>query len=104
MSDPNGTFVVATQPLPADLVITTAEIQSLRDQLKQEETQKPEDTQIPDDLQDQVQDSDTQTPDNEIIVMDTKEYEFVSEGSVQGGEVTFDIKHCSEYLITSENW
>lgn len=173
--DPNGTFVVATQPLPADLVITAAEIQPLRDQLKQEETQKPEDTQAPDDSQDQAQDSDTQTPDNEIIVMDkkeeikwtfaggttpdnftpeatvevksnnevkvdfaysgklpegtkvtiqlpkeateyqdgtklyfyyynadTKEYEYVSESSAQGGEVTFDIKHCSEYLITSE--
>lgn len=40
--DPNGTFVVATQPLPPDLVITTAEIQPLRDQLKQEEESEKE--------------------------------------------------------------
>lgn len=40
--NPNGTFVVVTQPLPPDLVITTAEIQPLRDQLKQEEESEKE--------------------------------------------------------------
>lgn len=40
--NPNGTFVVATQPLPADLVITAAEIQPLRNQLKQEEESEKE--------------------------------------------------------------
>lgn len=33
---------------------------------------------------------------------DAKEYEYVSESTVQDGEVTFEIQHCSEYLITSE--
>ena len=35
--DPNGTFVIAPAALPADLVITAADIQPLRDQLKQQE-------------------------------------------------------------------
>ena len=38
----NGTYVVVTAALPAELVITTAEIQPLRDQLKQEEESKKE--------------------------------------------------------------
>ena len=38
----NGTYVVVTQALPADLVITTAEIQPLRDRLKQEEESEKE--------------------------------------------------------------
>ena len=40
--DPNGTFVVTTAALPAELVITSEEIQPLRDQLKQEEESKKE--------------------------------------------------------------
>ena len=35
---------------------------------------------------------------------DTKGYEYVSEGIAGSGEVTFEIAHCSEYLITSEKW
>ena len=33
---------------------------------------------------------------------DTQGYEYVSEGVAGNEEVTFEIKHCSEYLITSE--
>ncbi len=182
----NGTYVVVTQPLPVELVITTEEIQQLRDQIKQAESQTPqtpENTQTPNDSENKGQDGDSQITEdteikdnkNEMIVSDkdeevkwsfangvmpedftpevkieiisdknvkvdftysgklpggttvtiqlpkeeteyidgtkcyfyyynpdTKEYEYVSEGTSQNGEVTFDIWHCSEYLITLE--
>lgn len=170
----NGTYVVATQPLPTDLVITTEEIQPLRDKLETEKTQVSQTTQTQEDVQTSnnsethVQDSDTQTPENaenvkwsfangvmpenftseaKIEVLsdkevkvdfayagklpegttvtiklpqegtgykegttlyfyyynpDTQGYEYVSEGVAGNEEVTFEIKHCSEYLITSE--
>ena len=170
----NGTYVVATQPLPTDLVITTEEIQPLRDKLETEKTQVSQTTQTQEDVQNSnnsethVQDSNTQTPENsenvkwsfaddvmpenftseaEIEVFsdkevkvdfayagklpkgttvtiklpkegtvykegttlyfyyynpDTQGYEYVSEGVAGNEEVTFEIKHCSEYLITSE--
>ena len=170
----NGTYVVATQPLPTNLVITTEEIQPLRDKLETEKTQvsqttqTQEETQTSNNSETHVQDSDTQTPENaenvkwsfangvmpenftseaKIEVLsdkevkvdfayagklpegttvtiklpqegtgykegttlyfyyynpDTKGYEYVSEGVAGNEEVTFEIKHCSEYLITSE--
>ncbi len=186
----NGTYVIVTQPLPTELVITTEDIQPLRDRLTQAESSAPqtsEDTQTPNDSENPLQDDDTQTAgnaesddkndDNEkkVIVSDKdenvkwsfadgtipenftseakieivsdknmkvdfaysgklpegttvtirlpkdgilykegakcyfyyynpdiKEYEYVSEGIAQNGEVTFDINHCSEYLITLE--
>lgn len=170
----NGTYVVATQPLPTDLVITTEEIQPLRDKLETEKTQvsqttqTQEETQTSNNSENHVQDSNTQTPENaenvkwffadevmpenftseaEIEVLsdkevkvdfayagklpegttvtiklpqegtvykegttlyfyyynpDTQGYEYVSEGVAGNEEVTFEIKHCSEYLITSE--
>ncbi len=182
----NGTYVVVTQPLPAELVITTAEIQPLRDRLEQAETQAqqtPENTQVPNDSENQNQDDEMQIPENteklddrNVVTVsdkneqikwsftngdmpedftpeakieitsdrdikvdfsysgklpegttvtiqlpkeeneykegaklyfyyynpDTEGYEYVSEGIAQNGEVTFDIKHCSEYLITLE--
>lgn len=170
----NGTYVVATQPLPTDLVITTEEIQPLRDKLVTEKTQvsqttqTQEETQTSNNSETHVQDSNTQTPENaenvkwsfaddvmpenftseaEIEVLsdkevkvdfayagklpegttvtiklpqegtgykegttlyfyyynpDTQGYEYVSEGVAGKEEVTFEIKHCSEYLITSE--
>ena len=185
----NGTYVVATQPLPTELMITTEEIQPLRDKLETEKTQvsqtpqTSEDTQVPNDSETPVPDSGTQvsenaenqTGKNEVTVPDTDEqvkwsfangvmpenftaeakvevisdkevkvdfaytgklpegttvtirlpqegtnykegatlyfyyynpdtqgYEYVSEGVAGNEEVTFEIKHCSEYLITSE--
>lgn len=174
----NGTYVVVTQQLPVELVITTADIGPLREQLKQAESQAaqtPENTQGTNDSENRGQDDDShktedieiQDKENEIIKWsfangdipesftsetkielvsdkdvkvdfsysgklpegttvtiqlpkegmnykegetlyfyyynpDTKEYEYVSESAVVNGEVTFDIKHCSEYLITTE--
>lgn len=34
---------------------------------------------------------------------DTNEREYVGEGIYQGGQVTFKLYHCSEYIITSVN-
>lgn len=165
----NGTYVIITQPLPTELVITTEDIQPLRDQLTQAESsapQMPEDTQNSNDSENPLQDdevsdkeetvkwsfADGAIPENftseakiEIVSdknikvdfaysgklpegttvtitlpeegneytdgtkcyfyyhnPDVKEYEYVSEGIAQNGEVTFDINHCSEYLITLE--
>lgn len=123
--DPNGTFVVATQPLPPDLVITTAEIQPLRDQLKQEEESEKEnqDSTQEEDMvgtEDSNENKITVTSKDETVawtfangavpekftaeakleVMSVKE--FVSEGTAKDGKVTFAIDHCSEYIITTE--
>lgn len=123
--NPNGTFVVATQPLPPDLVITTAEIQPLRDQLKQEEESEKENqdsTQAEDMIgtEDSNENKITVTSKDETVawtfangavpekftaeakleVMSAKE--FVSEGTAKDGKVTFAIDHCSEYIITTE--
>ena len=143
--DPNGTYIIATATLPAELVITAAEIQPLRDELKQQEEEKaneavawtfangdapenftaeakvevksekevkvdfeysgelPEGTQVTIDLPaDAPINKDGETLyfyyyDSEI---DSKE--FVSEGIVKEGKVTFAIEHCSEYIITTE--
>ncbi len=159
--DPNGTFVVLRDSLPVDLVITSEEIQPLRDQLKQEaesETQTVEDSndakttitsenesvawtfangeapenftaeakveassekeikvdfdysgKLPEGTQVTIQ-----IPEGAIKCEDgatlyfyycnpkTEEKEFVSEGIFQEGKVSFDIEHCSEYLITTE--
>lgn len=170
--NPNGVFVIVTQPLPADLVITSADIQPLRDQLKQEEEsekQEQDNTQAEDTIgtEDSNENEFTVTSKGETVEWtfangaapenftaeakveiqsekevkvdfaysgklpegttvtiqlpkevteykdgtklyfyyynpDIKEYEYVSEGTAKGSEVTFDIKHCSEYLITSE--
>lgn len=182
----NGTYAVVTQPLPAELVISTEEIQPLRDQLEQAEIQTPqasENEQVTNDSENQNQENDIQTSenaekqdDNKVVTVsdkdegvkwyfangvipenftseaiieiasdkgikvdfaysgklpegtkvtitlpndateykegktfyfyyynpDTKGYEYVSEGIAKNGEVTFDIEHCSEYLITPE--
>lgn len=123
--NPNGTFVVVTQPLPADLVITAAEIQPLRDQLKQEEESEKENqdsTQAEDMIgtEDSNENKITVTSKDETVawtfangavpekftaeakleVMSAKE--FVSEGTAKDGKVTFAIDHCSEYIITTE--
>lgn len=45
----NGTYAVVTQPLPAELVISTEEIQPLRDQLEQAEIQTSENAEKQDD-------------------------------------------------------
>ena len=153
----NGTYVVVTQDLPADLVITREEIEPLREQLKVDETPIPEEGQemIIVDQDEQVKwvFADGTTPENftpEATVEitsdknikvdfafsgklpegtrvtielpkeeneykdgttlyfyyynpDTEAYEYVSEGIAQNGEVSFDIQHCSEYLITAED-
>ena len=161
--DPNGTFVVATQPLPADLVITTAEIQPLCDQLKQEEESEietessadsndnattltsldesvawtfasgeapenftaeakveassekeikvsfeysgklPEGTQVTI----QIPEGTVKCEDGATLYFyycnpKTEAKEFVSEGKYKEGRVSFDIEHCSEYVITTE--
>lgn len=185
----NGIYVVVTQPLPAELVIATAEIQPLREQLEAEDTQISTGTQMSgnastaNDSKTKEQNDDTQITENTgkqddknaVIVSDKDEtvkwsfangdmpenftpeakieitadkdikvdflysgklpegttvtiqlpkeeneykertklyfyyynpdtlgYEYVSEGMAQNGEVTFEIKHCSEYLITLE--
>lgn len=57
----NGTYVVVTQPLPMELVITTEDIQLLREQLKQAESktpQTPEDAKTPNDSEVIVSDKD----------------------------------------------
>ena len=83
----NGTYVVATQPLPTELMITTEEIQPLRDKLETEKTQvmqtpqTSEDTQVSNDSETLVPDSGTQvsenaenqTGKNEVTVPDTDE-------------------------------
>ena len=46
----NGTYAVVTQPLPAELVISTEEIQPLRDQLEQAEIQTSENAENQDDI------------------------------------------------------
>lgn len=158
----NGIYAVVTQPLPAELVISTEEIQPLRDQLEQAEIQTSENAEKQDDNKVvTVSDKDEGVkwyfangviPENftsEAIIEiasdkgikvdfaysgklpegtkvtitlpndateykegktfyfyyynpDTKGYEYVSEGIAKNGEVTFDIEHCSEYLITPE--
>lgn len=158
----NGTYAVVTQPLPAELVISTEEIQPLRDQLEQAEIQTSENAENQDDTNVvTVSDKDegvkwyftngvipenftseakieiasdkgikvdfaysgklpegtkvtitlpndaTEYKDGKTFYFyyynpDTKEYEYVSEGVAKNGEVTFDIEHCSEYLITPE--
>ena len=161
----NGTYAVVTQPLPAELVISTEEIQPLRDQLEQAEIQTPQTTENAEKQDDNnvvtVSDKDESVkwsfandvipenftseakieitsdkgikvdfaysgklPDGTKVTItlpsdaaeykdgktfyfyyynpDTKGYEYVSKGIAQNGEVTFDIEHCSEYLITPE--
>ena len=161
----NGTYAVVTQPLPAELVISTEEIQPLRDQLEQAEIQTPQTTENAEKQDDNnvvtVPDKDESVkwsfandvipenftseakieitsdkgikvdfaysgklPDGTKVTItlpsdaaeykdgktfyfyyynpDTKGHEYVSEGIAQNGEVTFDIEHCSEYLITPE--
>lgn len=158
----NGTYAVVTQPLPAELVISTEEIQPLRDQLEQAEIQTSENAEKQDDNKVvTVSDKDEgvrwyftngvvpenftseakieiasdkgikvdfaysgKLPEGTKVTItlpndateykegktfyfyyynpDTKEYEYVSEGIAKNGEVTFDIVHCSEYLITPE--
>lgn len=151
---PNGTYVIATSALPADLVITAADVQPLRDQLKQQEEENkrnegivtnedesiewtfankdipenftaeatvevssekevivdfaysgklPEGTQVTIQLPDDA----SINKDGEKLFFyyynpETQAREFVSEGMVQDGKVTFAIKHCSEYIITTE--
>lgn len=171
--DPNGTFVVLTQALPSDLVITKDQIQTLRDQLQQEnastESDKNDSTATdnsqttedgnnndvvvtnkdntvawtfadgvtPDDF---TAEATVEASDKKEVKVDfefsgklpkgtqvtiqipegvekfedgktvyfyycnpeTEEREYVSEGKCQGGKVTFDIEHCSEYVITTE--
>lgn len=167
--DPNGTFVIAPATLPADLVITSEEIQPLRDQLKQEEESKKEEqssTQA-EDLLSTEENAISVTSEDEAVAWTfangespenftaeakvevsnekeikvdfdysgklpegtkvtiqipegtvkykegttlyfyyynpgTEKHELVSEGVCKEGQVTFDIEHCSEYLITSE--
>ncbi len=159
----NGTYVVATQALPADLVITTADIQPLRDQLKQQEEENKKDEQtdgatenaitvtsedesvawtfangeapenftaeakvevsnekeikvdfdysgkLPEGTQVTIQlpEGAPANKDGETLYFyyhdqDTDTLEFVSEGTAKDGKVTFDINHCSEYIITTE--
>lgn len=158
----NGTYAVVTQPLPAELVISTEEIQPLRDQLEQAEIQTSENAENQDDNKVvTVSDKDEgvrwyftngvvpenftseakieiasdkgikvdfaysgKLPEGTKVTItlpndateykegksfyfyyynpDTKGYEYVSEGVAKNGEVTFDIEHCSEYLITPE--
>lgn len=158
----NGTYAVVTQPLPAELVISTEEIQPLRDQLEQAEIQTSENAENQDDTNVvTVSDKDEgvkwyftngvipenftseakieiasdkgikvdfaysgKLPEGTKVTItlpndateykegktfyfyyynpDTKGYEYVSEGVAKNGEVTFDIEHCSEYLITPE--
>lgn len=129
----NGIYAVVTQPLPAELVISTEEIQPLRDQLEQAEIQTSENAEKQDDNK-VVTVSDKgikvdfaysgKLPEGTKVTItlpndateykegktfyfyyynpDTKGYEYVSEGVAKNGEVTFDIEHCSEYLITPE--
>jgi len=185
----NGIYVVATKTLPSSVVTTKDQIQTLRDQLKPQDTQQPDaGTQMPEDNETQnsesqnteTSDSEAQKPEteenkNEVVVTnkdetiawtfadgaipenftpeatielnnekevkvdfafsgklpegtqvtiqipegtakyedgktlyfyyynpETKEYEFVSEGIYKDTQVTFNIQHCSEYMITSE--
>ena len=158
----NGIYAVVTQPLPAELVISTEEIQPLRDQLEQAEIQTSENAENQDDTNVvTVSDKDEgvkwyftngvipenftseakieiasdkgikvdfaysgKLPEGTKVTItlpndateykegktfyfyyynpDTKGYEYVSEGVAKNGEVTFDIEHCSEYLITPE--
>lgn len=68
----NGTYVVVTQPLPEELVITTEEIQPLREQLELENTQslnKSESQSQNDDVQIE-ENIESQGNENEVVVSD----------------------------------